>query len=47
MVHKIPLKVHWNLSCNTRLIMWERGGMLPASKFRVDSWACDESGTTA
>lgn len=26
MVHKIPLKVHWNLSCNTWLIMSERRG---------------------
>ena len=24
-VHKIPLKVHWDLSYNTWLIMWERG----------------------
>lgn len=25
MVHKIPLKVYWDLSYNTWLIMWEMG----------------------
>lgn len=36
MVHKIPLKVHWNLSCNTRLIMWERGGNV--TSIQIQSW---------
>lgn len=34
MVHKIPLKVHWSLSYNTLVMMWERG-MLTRGQIRT------------